>query len=39
MKRAFREFITDVEAKSFPAQEHSVEMPDEEWEALLKELA
>jgi len=28
-----------VEAKSFPAQEHSVEMPDEEWEALLKELA
>jgi len=33
MKRAFRAFIADVEAKSFPAQEHSVEMPDEEWEA------
>lgn len=39
MKRAFREFITDVEVKSFPAEEHTVEMPDEEWEALLKELA
>ncbi len=38
MKRAFHEFITDIEAKSFPAQEHSIEMPEEEWESLLREL-
>jgi 3-methyl-2-oxobutanoate hydroxymethyltransferase len=31
MKRAFGEFLADIEAKSFPAAEHSVEMPDEEW--------
>ena len=38
MRRAFREFIADVEAKSFPAEEHTVEMPDEEWESFLREL-
>jgi len=38
MKRSFHEFITDVEAKSFPAQEHTVEMPDEEWEAFQAEI-
>lgn len=38
MKRAFREFITDVEAKSFPAEEHTIEMPDEEWEAFQAEI-
>lgn len=36
MSRAFREYIADVEEMKFPASEHSVEMPNEEWEALLK---
>jgi len=36
MGRAFREFITDVEGLKFPTPEHSIEMPDQEWEALLK---
>ena len=36
MSRAFREYIFDVVEKKFPASEHSIEMPDEEWEALLK---
>ncbi len=38
MERAFRDFIDDVETKFFPAAEHTVEMPDEEWESLLAEL-
>ncbi len=38
MERAFRGFIDDVETRAFPAQEHTVEMPDEEWESLLAEL-
>jgi len=33
MIRAFREFTEDVEKKVFPAEEHTVEMPDEEWDA------
>ena len=37
MERAFAAFKADVEARSFPAQEHSVEMPDEEWNALVAE--
>jgi len=37
MARAFAAFKADVEARSFPAQEHSVEMPDEEWNALVAE--
>lgn len=36
MKRAFTEYIDDVETRRFPAAEHSVEMDDNEWEALLK---
>jgi 3-methyl-2-oxobutanoate hydroxymethyltransferase len=36
MTRAFREYINDVVDMKFPASEHSIEMPDEEWEALLK---
>jgi 3-methyl-2-oxobutanoate hydroxymethyltransferase len=39
MERAFRDFIDDVETRAFPAREHTVEMPDAEWEALLAELA
>jgi len=33
MRRAFGEYIADVTARRFPAQEHTVEMPEEEWEA------
>jgi len=39
MQKAFGDFIEDVESKRFPAQEHTVEMDDKEWESLLKELA
>jgi 3-methyl-2-oxobutanoate hydroxymethyltransferase len=38
MQRAFADYIEDVETKRFPATEHTVEMPDEEWEELLKEI-
>jgi 3-methyl-2-oxobutanoate hydroxymethyltransferase len=38
MQRAFSEFKAEVESKQFPAAEHSVEMADAEWEALLKEV-
>jgi 3-methyl-2-oxobutanoate hydroxymethyltransferase len=38
MKEAFTNYIEDVETKRFPAQEHSVEMDDREWDQLLKEL-
>jgi 3-methyl-2-oxobutanoate hydroxymethyltransferase len=38
MTSAFHEYIADVEGSKFPALEHSIEMPDEEWEALLKML-
>lgn len=39
MGRVFGEFISDVTERRFPMQEHSVDMPDEEWESLLGELA
>ncbi len=32
MARAFSEYIEDVEARRFPAEEHSIEMSDEEWQ-------
>jgi 3-methyl-2-oxobutanoate hydroxymethyltransferase len=38
MQRAFTEFKNDVESRSFPAAEHSVEMADAEWAELLKGL-
>jgi len=38
MQRAFADYIEDVETKRFPALEHTVEMKDEEWEELLKEI-
>ena len=38
MQRAFADYIEDVETKRFPTAEHSIEMKDEEWEALLKEI-
>jgi len=38
MQMAFADYIEDVETKRFPAPEHTVEMKDEEWESLLKEI-
>jgi 3-methyl-2-oxobutanoate hydroxymethyltransferase len=38
MEDAFKAFIGEVQTHSFPAKEHSVEMPEEEWEALLSHL-
>ncbi|MBI5839170.1 MAG: 3-methyl-2-oxobutanoate hydroxymethyltransferase [Chloroflexi bacterium] len=38
MNKAFSDYIEDVETKRFPAQEHSVEMDDKEWESLVKGL-
>jgi 3-methyl-2-oxobutanoate hydroxymethyltransferase len=38
MAEAFAGFKADVEGRLFPAEEHTVEMKDEEWEGLMKEL-
>ena len=38
MAEAFTSFKADVEARSFPAEEHSVSIKEEQWQALLKEL-
>lgn len=38
MQGAFTAYIADVQGRTFPAQEHSVEMPDAEWEALVHNL-
>lgn len=38
MQRAFSEYIQDVQGRSFPAAEHTLEMAEEEWETLLKEI-
>ncbi len=38
MQRAFGEYIADLQNRSFPGLEHSVEMDDMEWQALQKEL-
>ncbi len=34
IERAFRAYIEDVEARRFPAEEHTVEMSEEEWAEL-----
>ena len=39
MQTVFADYIEDVETKRFPAQEHTVEMDNKEWDTLLKELA
>jgi 3-methyl-2-oxobutanoate hydroxymethyltransferase len=39
MQRAFGEYIADVTARRYPATEHTVEMPEEEWELFLGEIA
>jgi 3-methyl-2-oxobutanoate hydroxymethyltransferase len=38
IERALVAYRDDVEAGDFPALEHTVDMPDEEWEALLEEV-
>jgi 3-methyl-2-oxobutanoate hydroxymethyltransferase len=38
MARAFAAYKKDVEASVFPAPEHSVDMPDEEWQDLIASL-
>jgi 3-methyl-2-oxobutanoate hydroxymethyltransferase len=38
MEYAFSEFISDVDAGSFPAAEHTVDMPDDEWMILMAEI-
>jgi 3-methyl-2-oxobutanoate hydroxymethyltransferase len=37
MHRAFAEYKTEVENRSFPAAEHSIDLPEEEWQVFLKE--
>jgi len=38
MERAFGDFVTDINAGSFPASKHTVEMPDDEWVILMSEI-
>jgi 3-methyl-2-oxobutanoate hydroxymethyltransferase len=38
MQRAFGEYMAEVQARQFPAAEHTVEMADEEWSALSAEI-
>ncbi len=38
MERAFSEYKQEVESNIFPGPEHSVDMPDEEWQALLEKV-
>lgn len=38
MQSAFTAYIADVQGRTFPAQEHTVEMPDKEWETLVQNL-
>jgi 3-methyl-2-oxobutanoate hydroxymethyltransferase len=36
MKRAFNEYLAEVQARQFPGAEHSVEMSDDEWNSFLQ---
>jgi 3-methyl-2-oxobutanoate hydroxymethyltransferase len=38
MAKAFSAYKADVESSTFPAEEHSIEMPEEEWQELLEKL-
>lgn len=38
MQRAFTEYISDVQNRSFPAVEHSVEMDEKEWQAFQEDI-
>ncbi len=36
MVNSFTSYIDDVKQRSFPAQEHSIDLPDEEWETFIR---
>jgi ketopantoate hydroxymethyltransferase len=36
MGEAFAAYKQDVESRAFPAEEHTVEMPEQEWQLVLK---
>jgi 3-methyl-2-oxobutanoate hydroxymethyltransferase len=38
MERAFNEFISEINAGSFPTSEHTVDMPNDEWMILMAEI-
>jgi 3-methyl-2-oxobutanoate hydroxymethyltransferase len=38
MQRAFGEYIDDVKARRYPAEKHTMEMPEDEWLALIGEI-
>jgi len=38
MQTAFASYLEDVQTRAFPAAEHSVDMAEEEWQALLKDI-
>ncbi len=38
MQRAFGDYINDVNARTFPAAQHSVDMDEAEWQQLMKDL-
>jgi len=38
LQRAFGDYIAEIENREFPAEEHTVEMKEEEWEAFLESL-
>ena len=38
MQSAFTTFIADVQGRTFPAQEHTIEMPEKEWDTLVQNL-
>jgi ketopantoate hydroxymethyltransferase len=38
MQRAFSDYIDDVQTKAFPTAEHSVNMAEDEWQALLRDI-
>ena len=38
MQNAFASYLEDVNTKTFPGEEHSVDMAEDEWQALLKEI-
>ncbi len=38
MERAFGEYIEDVVNRRYPARDHTVDMPEEEWQLLVREI-
>jgi ketopantoate hydroxymethyltransferase len=38
MQSAFIAYIADVQGHTFPAAEHTIDMPAEEWDALVQNL-